>query len=421
MLYFCHYIYRILVVFIILILSSQVSLTAQLRLDTSSSPEQLVRKSLLGSESGLIIKNVQFSGLKQSIGSFYNETALDIINEGLILSTGDIFDAIGPNRSKSTGSPSSGRRDNDLQAIATGVVLDAVVLEFDLIALKDSIEFEYVFASDEYPEFVNKGVSDIFGFFLTEVGARALFAENLAIVPNSRKPVSINNINHRVNEQYFLRSDFLTAHDAEFWKEHPDLFLRARFFEYDGFTTVLKATAKLKEGRLYHLKFALADVGDRLYDSAVLLKAKSFSSKGKLIAKADSIVKREIDLKLKEFSNSYTTNKNQSFSLKINFNSNESVILKESFFEINQLAELLQEFQDLKLNIIGHTDDVGSNESNLKLSKKRAIAVKKYLFDRSIKSKRLTTDGKGETQPKESNATVKGKAENRRVEFRFSY
>lgn len=396
-------------------------MTAQLRLDTSSTPEQMIRKSLLDNESGLIIKNVQFLGLKQSIGTFYNETALDVINEGIILSTGSIFDAIGPNRSKSTGTRSSGRGDNDLQAIATGIVLDAVVLEFDLIALRDSIVFEYVFASDEYPEFVNKGVNDIFGFFLTEVGSKVLFAENLARVPNSQQSVSINNINHRVNENYFLRSDFLTAHEVQFWKEHPELFLRAKFFEYDGFTTILKATAKLKAGKVYHLKFAIADVGDRLYDSAVLLKAKSFSSKGESITMADSIVKSEIDLKLKEFITSYIPSNDLSFSLKINFNSNESIILEESFQELNKLAELLQEFQDLKLEIIGHTDDIGSSEENMTLSKKRAIAVKKYLFDRSVDPKRLITDGKGEGQPIESNRTLKGKAENRRVEFKFTY
>ena len=402
-------------------MSSHVKVTAQLRIDTSLSPEQLIRKHLLNAESDLIIKNVTFKGKRQSIAYFYNETPLDVINQGVLLSTGDVFDAIGPNKSVKTGSRGSGRGDKDLQAIATGVVLDAVVLEFDLIALRDSIVFEYVFASDEYPEFVDKGVNDIFGFFLLQKNSKALFPMNLARVPNSRKPVSINNINHRVNEQYFLRSDFLSSHDNEFWRQHPQLFLRARFFEYDGFTTVLRATAKLEAGKTYHLKFAIGDVGDRIYDSAVMLKAKSFGSSGKRILQADSIVKNEIDQKMSAFKSSYSSNKDLSFNLQINFNTNEATILESSFDELNELVAIMDEFQDLNIKIIGHTDNVGSEAANLTLSQKRAIAVKKYIYDMGIPFNRLQNDGKGELRPIANNTTEKGKAKNRRVEFRFQY
>jgi outer membrane protein OmpA-like peptidoglycan-associated protein len=395
--------------------------TAQLRIDTSYSPEQIIRKHLLNAESDLIIKNVAFKGKRQSMAYFYNETPLDVINEGILLSTGDVFDAMGPNKSKSTGTRGSGWGDKDLQAIATGVVMDAVALEFDLIALRDSIVFEYVFASDEYPEFVNKGVNDIFGFFLMQQNSRALFPTNLAQVPNSKKPVSINSINHRINEQYFLRSDFLDAHDDEFWRANPELFLRARFFEYDGFTTVLRATAKLEPGKTYHLKFAIADVGDRIYDSAVLLKAKSFASSGKRIPQADSIVKNEIDQKMSAFKTSYSSNKDLSFSLQINFNTNEAIILENSYEELNELVRIMEEFQDLKMEVIGHTDNIGSEAFNLELSRKRAIAVKKYLFDLGISLERLQHSAKGESSPIAVNTTEAGKAKNRRVEFRFQY
>ena len=403
------------------ILSSHLTVTAQLRIDTSYSPEQIIRKFLLNEESDLIIKNVSFKGKRQSMVYFYNETPLDVINQGVLLSTGDVFDAMGPNKSAITGTRGSGWSDKDLQAVATGVVMDAVALEFDLIALRDSIVFEYVFASDEYPEFVDKGVNDIFGFFLTQQNSRALFPMNLAQVPNSRKPVSINNINHRVNEQYFLRSDFLNAHDDAFWKKNPAIFLRARFFEYDGFTTVLRATAKLEPGETYHLKFAIGDVGDRIYDSAVMLKAKSFASSGKRIPQADAIVKNEIDQKMSAFKTTYSSNEDLSFNLQINFNTNEAIILGSSFAELNELADIMGEFQDLSIEIIGHTDNVGSEAANLDLSRKRAIAVKKYIFDLGIPYERLQHSAKGELSPIAENTTEAGKAKNRRVEFRFNY
>ena len=160
------------------------------------------------------------------------------------------------------------------------------------------------------------------------------------------------------------------------------------------------------------------DVGDRLYDSAVLLKAKSFSSKGKRIAKADSIVRSEIDLKLKRFSDSYSANKDHSFSLKINFNSNESIILEKSFLELNQLVELLKEFQDLKLEIIGHTDDVGDANLNKKLSLARSksvvVELKKLIPSSQFK---WMEKGLGESKPLVENDSDENRSKNRRVEI----
>ena len=358
--------------------------------------------------------------MPKSIGHFKNEVQTDLIDEGIILSTGDIFDAIGPNNSPRLGTKSSGRGDANLQTIASGVIIDAAVLEFDLIALRDSISFEYVFASEEYPEYVNKGKNDVFGFFIYELGGKALFPINMAKVPNSNQTVSINNVNHLVNTDYFLKSDFLAAHDVAYWKDHQDVYKRANFFQYDGFTTVLNANILLKQGKTYHLKIAIADVGDRIYDSAVMIKAKSLSAVGDKIPMADEIIKQEVDLRLREFK-SYQSTDNLSFSIKINFNSNEAKILESSFAELEELLYLLNEFQDLKLEITGHTDNVGSTEDNLLLSKRRAVAVKKYLVDAEVAFKRIDCFGMGESEPIQSNSSEMGRYENRRVEFKLSY
>jgi len=72
----------------------------------------------------------------------------------------------------------------------------------------------------------------------------------------------------------------------------------------------------------------------------------------------------------------------------------------------------------MRLNIIGHTDADGSDDVNLKLSKKRAEAVKNALISMyNISGDRLQTDGKGESMPIGDNKTSDGKAQNRRVEF----
>ena len=74
--------------------------------------------------------------------------------------------------------------------------------------------------------------------------------------------------------------------------------------------------------------------------------------------------------------------------------------------------------ESIRLNIIGHTDSDGTDATNLQLSKSRAAAVKEVLITiYKISADRLSTDGKGETQPIGDNKTINGKAQNRRVEF----
>ena len=396
--------------------------TAQLLFDTASSYDYLVKEVLLGQKSDLIIKNVKYSGSRLSIAAYSSKEATGLIDSGIILSTGKVFHARGPNQSVKTGVRTSGMSDPALQAIATGVVLDAAVLEFDLLALRDSISFEYVFASEEYPEYVDKGVNDIFGFFITEEGRRMVRPQNIARLPDNRTIVSIDNVNHRKNESYFLRSDFLEAHDTEFWSKNREMMQRAQIFEFDGFTTVLKATITLKEGKWYHLKIAIADVGDRYYDSAVFLKANSMKSNGEKIEKADSIVADVIRKEFKELKDiSIESAGNIRFSMQINFNSNEYEVLPESYPDLRQMQQLLLAHHDLIVNVVGHTDNVGEEQANLRLSRNRAAAVAEFLIQAGINSNRIKSEGKGEIAPIESNETERGRSVNRRVEFILQY
>ena len=71
----------------------------------------------------------------------------------------------------------------------------------------------------------------------------------------------------------------------------------------------------------------------------------------------------------------------------------------------------------MRVNIVGHTDNTGSDATNLTLSKDRAESVMKKLIEMGISSDRLKFDGKGEAEPVKDNSTSEGKAMNRRVEF----
>ncbi len=99
------------------------------------------------------------------------------------------------------------------------------------------------------------------------------------------------------------------------------------------------------------------------------------------------------------------------------FETDKADLKPESFFELNQLAELLISHPKMEIFIAGHTDNVGSDDYNLALSKKRAEAVVNYLISQKIVPKRLSYDGFGETKPIADNKTEEGKALNRRVEF----
>lgn len=100
------------------------------------------------------------------------------------------------------------------------------------------------------------------------------------------------------------------------------------------------------------------------------------------------------------------------------FDSGSDVIKPESMGIIRQISQVLQEERSINVKIVGHTDADGAEDTNLNLSKARAEAVKKALINvYAIDGSRLTTDGKGETEPIGDNATADGKAKNRRVEF----
>jgi len=100
------------------------------------------------------------------------------------------------------------------------------------------------------------------------------------------------------------------------------------------------------------------------------------------------------------------------------FDVNSDKIKPESYGTLKEMANVLKEYADLKVKIVGHTDADGSDAANLDLSKKRAAAVKDMLTKEfGIDAGRMETDGKGESEPIDKNDTPAGKANNRRVEF----
>ncbi|NVN95990.1 MAG: gliding motility-associated C-terminal domain-containing protein [Bacteroidetes bacterium] len=257
---------------------------AQLTVTSASgmSPQQLVQNILVGT--GVTIDSVKFNGSSAAIssnqiGSFTggNSTNLGFTN-GLILSSGGVSGAIGPNNSASSTVSITGTSISDpqLQAIASGVVNDAAVLEFNFIPLSDTIKFRYVFASEEYPEYVCSNFNDIFGFFisgLNPLGSNYV-NKNIAIIPGTALPVTINALNTGVVGQYGISSNCTSLAYSSYYIDNTN----GITIQYDGFTTILTAWALVMPCNSYHIKLAVADCVDYSYDSGVFLEANSFSS-----------------------------------------------------------------------------------------------------------------------------------------------
>ena len=105
----------------------------------------------------------------------------------------------------------------------------------------------------------------------------------------------------------------------------------------------------------------------------------------------------------------------------LEFETGKDIIKKESIPSLTELAEVLVKRPEWKLQISGHTDNVGNDQANLVLSKKRAEAVKNFMISKTIESERLYVLFFGETMPIASNDTKEGRQKNRRVEMKIIF
>lgn len=105
------------------------------------------------------------------------------------------------------------------------------------------------------------------------------------------------------------------------------------------------------------------------------------------------------------------------FDSGILFDINNTALKPAAQNSLKQLATSLQNNPQTNILVVGHTDSTGTAAHNMDLSIRRAVAVKTFLVQQGVGGERLTTQGKGETEPVASNSTLEGRAQNRRVEI----
>ena len=252
------------------------------QIDNSVEVKELLQKYFIKkNHNGILIDKIRYKGLDYSKALFYYQGNQNVLPPyGLVLSTGNVIDVLGPNN-KTASTESYLKGDNDLSKLYhNSKTFDAVVIEFDFISLTDSISFVFQFASDEYPEYVDKGVSDIFGFFVTNTKTNE--QHNLSKLSTNGDPITIDLINSKSNNQYYVSNNsFETSYENTL--SHFEYYENYKLFQFDGFTKPIYTGIKLEPFAKYHFKIALADVGDRRFDSWVFIKGNSFISNGNKI------------------------------------------------------------------------------------------------------------------------------------------
>jgi len=261
---------------VVLLLTTMFSVQSQITVTTGTPVNTLVQNVLVGQ--GVTVTNVTYSGNANAIGHFTTGgTPSNLgLTEGIILSTGNANDPFAPIGSAASNFTSTDHwlpGDAMLANLVGLTTYDAAVLEFDFIPLSDTIRFRYVFGSEEYHEYVNSSVNDVFAFFVS--GPNPLGGnytnQNIARIPGTGTFVSIDNVNNGytfntcssgpcMNCAYFVDNCFGTS------------------VVYDAFTVVLTAWAAVVPCSTYHLKIAIADAGDGVFDSGVFLEAGSLNT-----------------------------------------------------------------------------------------------------------------------------------------------
>lgn len=247
----------------LILIASVFSSKAQFSVDSISNQISAVEDLFLAN--GVFVNNIAFIGDSAQLGWLTDGDSIALgINDGLVLSTG-IAASVSNGSNLSGGQWNSGIVQNaDLSALTGFPTFDLAQLDFDFIATGDSMTFQFIFGSNEYPEFVGTNFNDIFGFFLSGPGILGSFtnsAVNLALVPGTNQVVSINSINPTSNENLYNDNSTFAI---------PNFFC-------DGYTVPMFASiGNLVVGETYHITLAITDASDAALDSWVFLGGNSF-------------------------------------------------------------------------------------------------------------------------------------------------
>ena len=288
--YFCM---RRFLLFAIIITGVQVSLFAQ--------GTNVTVQSLMGTHIDTILKyHLAGEGVELTNGKFNNSPGIVTDDQigtfnrnnntqfpfatGLVMTTGAVSVAAGPNSQTGASGTAGDYTDATLQQYATNTVTNCAALDFDFLAYADTFAFNYVFGSEEYPDYVCADYNDIFIFLLTgpDPTTGLTTTKNVAIIPGTISatnpqglPVSINNVNGGIGSFGNAGPDCYGGTYAAYYISNGT---NSQGVQYNGTTVQLSAEGNILACETYHMHLAIGNVMDYSYDSGVFLEGKSFQS-----------------------------------------------------------------------------------------------------------------------------------------------
>jgi gliding motility-associated-like protein len=250
-----------------------------IKVDTNSySTTQLVNSVLINSPcvsaTNVTTRTGSNFGSVNGIGFFQNTNPRFPMKSGVILSTGNVTNAVGPNATELNDGNASWPGDSSLESTLaqSGITMNstnATVLEFDFTPISPTFSFEFLFASEEYGNFQCQ-FSDAFAFLLTNVNTGV--TTNLAIVPNTTLPISVVTI-----RDYLYNSSCPSANAEYFGSYNGDSAAAGSATNFNGQTKLLNAFATLIPNTPYHIKLVIADRSDSGSDSAIFIASDTFN------------------------------------------------------------------------------------------------------------------------------------------------
>jgi len=226
-------------------------------------------------------KNIQFKGDPSSIGYFSHGYLFGFsTSRGIAMSTGFVENLHETNNCITYANGNTlGVSDPDLVTASGQNVMDACVIEFDFKPVGDSSMFNYVFGSEEYHEWVTTGFNDVLGIFLSGpniAGTYSNDAINIAIVPGTSLPVSIDNVNCG-RQQTMCIPPLGNGPNCQLLVDNTDQSQSSwDQFVLDAYTLPFGAVNETESGTWHHVKIAIGDGVDAAYDSGIFLEAGSF-------------------------------------------------------------------------------------------------------------------------------------------------
>lgn len=260
------------------------------------SPATFIQNNLLGG--GVYIYNAKFSNSLSNIstaniGTFQANgfNGLSMSN-GIIMTTGNIDVAPGPNNMSSATNAIEGYySDPEMDIVATDNVNGCSTLDFDFVTLASAVQFNYTFASEEYPEYVCSSYNDVFAFFVTgpdpETGEEV--TRNIAIIPGTISDATPNGIAVAINSVNIGQASIYGGSGLDCYYDYSSFYVNncsdstgtpseADGIQYDGYTSKLTASAEVVPCAVYHMHISVCNVGDNSYDSGVFLEGNSFTA-----------------------------------------------------------------------------------------------------------------------------------------------